>query len=296
MSTYRPFLLIFLLSSALGSCAVVKKVNDYSNSSLQSIRDYEKLDCSFTEAYISRLRQQEFGNYFAVTTLELDSTRPLRGDRTTLAQARKIDSSMAVIYRVLAGYFDGLAHLSADSVTNYTIDTLTDNLAGGGLIDTMAVSPATITAYGIIVRDITVAVVSEYRAKHLEAYIIRADTPIQILLDKFKTNLQVSLRNLLESQRQVYRDDIYPDMLSKAAPGFGKKQVIDEYEHQLAIIREKERLIDIYARSLEAIAAGHAYLVAHVHELKAKDVKAQLSKYSSTIKELYTSFMTIKKP
>ena len=292
----KPFLLIFLLSSALGGCVPVKKVNDYSSNSLKSIRDFEKLDCSFTEAYISRLRQQEFGNYFTVTTLELDSTRPLRGDRTTLAQARKIDSSMAVIYRVLAGYFDGLARFSAANVTNYTIDTVTDNLAGGGLIDTMAVSPATISAYGTIVRDITVAVASGYRARHLEAYILRADTPIHILLDKFKTNLQVSLRNLLESQRQIYRDDIYPDMLSKATPGFGKKQVIEDYDHQLGLLREKERLIDTYARGLDSIAAGHAYLAAHLHELKARDVKETLSKYSSTIKELYTSFNTIKKP
>lgn len=294
MTYSRSVLLILILAATLGGCTSLKKINDYANTSRSSLQNYEHLSCSFTQAFTDRLRQQEFGNYFSVTKLELDSTRPLRGSHITLTQARAIDSAMTVIYHVIAGYFDGLARLSADSLTAYSIDTVTNTLAGGALIDTTVISPAAIGAYGAIVRDITMAVTNEYRARHLATYLAEADTPIHILLDKFGRNLRYSLYSLLESQRQIYRDEIYPDMLSKAAAGFEKKQVIDDYQRQIDGINEKERLIDTYTQGLQKIAEGHRYLATHVHQMKEKDVKAALSGYASTIKDLYSNFIIIK--
>ena len=83
-------------------------------------------------------------------------------------------------------------------------------------------------------------------------------------------------------------------MLSKAAPGYEKKQVIDDYQRQIDGINEKERLIDTYTLGLEKIAEGHRYLATHVHEMKGKDVKVALAGYASTIKDLYSNFVIIK--
>ena len=287
-------LLTLILAASLSACTSLKKINDYANSSRSSLQNYEHLSCSFTQAFIDRLRQQQFRNYLTVTKLELDSTQPLRGSHITLTQARAIDSAMTVIYHVITGYFDGLARLSADSLTAYKIDTITNTLAGGKLMDTNVISAEAIGAYGAIVRDITMAVTNEYRARHLGMYLVRADTPIHILLDKFGRNLRYSLYSLLESQRQIYRDEIYPDMLDKATAGFEKKQVIDDYQRQIDGINTRERLIETYTRGLDSIAAGHHYLATHVHEMKGKEVRAALADYASTIKDLYSNFIIIK--
>ena len=40
---------------------------------------------------------------------------------------------LAKVYEALKWYFMGLAKLSADSIANYTVDTVTTSLAGGRL-------------------------------------------------------------------------------------------------------------------------------------------------------------------
>jgi hypothetical protein len=295
MHLSRVFGLTLILSACLSGCTLLKKVNDYSNSSLRSIQGYEKLKGGFTEAYIARLRQQQFKDYSNVTFLEVDSSKPLPGSHVTLAQVKSLDSSMTVIYYAIEGYFTGLARLSADSLTNYRIDTITNPLVCRNIIDTTAVSPATVSAYSTIAHYLAVALTNEYRAKHIKKYVAQADEPIRILIGKFSTNLKVSLYTLLETQRQAYRDEYYLDLLSKAAPGFGKKQVIEDYQQQIDGIRSKELMIDTYTRCLDSVAAGHAYLAAHLHELKAKDVKDAMAGYASVIKDMYFSFNTIKK-
>ncbi len=216
MTYYRSVLLTLILAASFCGCTSLKKINDYANSSRNGLQNYEHLDCSFTQAFTARLRQQQFGNYLTVTKLELDTTQPLRGGHITLTQARAIDSAMLVMYHVIAGYFDGLARLSADSLTAYTIDTVTNSLASGSLIDITVITPEAIGAYGAIVRDITMAVTNEYRAKQLEKYLLMADTPDPISSSTNSgRNLRYSLYSLLESQRH--------DLSRRDLPGYAKQ-------------------------------------------------------------------------
>jgi hypothetical protein len=293
-SLSRVILAMVIFLESFAGCTTLKRVNDYSGTSLESIQHYEQINYTFTAAYMDLCRQEYFGDYSHVSGLDADSTTPLKNLHITLAQAKDLDKAMGKIYSAIAGYFDGLAKLSADSLTVYSIDTVTNGLETGTLVDTSLVSATTISAYGSIAGELGMAVTTEYRIGKIKKYMNEANGPLQVLISKFNACLRGSMHILLESQRQTMRDDIYISLLSKASTGWERKNIIDQYQAAMSELVNRERLIDTYTNGLDSVASGHAMLVRNLDKLKSKEVKDAIAKYTSRIRDLFVHFNTIR--
>ena len=112
------YVLIFF-TAGLTSCVNLKHVNDFSSTSLNSLKKFEEINYSF--------KQNCFDNCQNIKIQNLN----LNSDECDCASNVKADSITLIIYSSLRGYLDGLTKLSKNDVTNYKMDAFTTALTEG---------------------------------------------------------------------------------------------------------------------------------------------------------------------
>jgi len=278
------------LGSGLGGCKTLKEVNDVSNAASANLQQFDQFNTSVTTIYVDDYHRGTYGDYSSSGVgLRTDTPQTTRFFPFTLAQAEKTDTLLRKIYVTLNGYFSGMAKLAADSLIDYTLDTVTDALAGGTLIDTAKISAGTITAIGSIAAKLGQFVSQEYRLRHIKEYITESDPLVQTLVKDLKNSL-TDMRFFLSTEKDRLKRDVYEPMEEAWVTSFERKHIVDEYFRVMAEMTNKQRRLDSYMLSLEIIAEAHYYLSGHVDELRSRAVRTKLTHYASVLKDQERDF------
>ena len=259
------------------SCANLKKVNDFSSSSLQSIKNFENIDYSFNQACNDAGKLERIRNaQFVLDTSKFDC-----------GSNRIADSITLVIYNSIKGYFDGLTNLSNNDLTNYKLDTLATAFIKANVSDSSASAYAKIS--NILFRTLT----NEYRKKKIQQYIGEANDAIKVLLNNLSFQLNQNLNGKLKIQEQKLTS-IYYDLFQKANSPYEKLVISREYDMKIASLKNKEEQITSFAIGLQKISDGHQKLYEDRNKLTEKKFKDLISGYSSSIQDINAKFNKIK--
>ena len=286
---------VFLFAAvSLSGCVTLKKVNDFSNAAAGSLQNFEKINTSATEIYVNSVRQRTYLDY-SDSTLKLSVDTPQRVEdfALTLEHARRVDALLAKEYQALNGYFTGLARLSADSIANYTIDTVTASLSGGSLLDTSKISAGTIGAIGTLTTKVGAFVTNEYRIHRIKEYIVEANMAAQQVIDDMKSRLG-TLHIFLEIEQLYLKDHVYQPLAKKSRSPWERKNVFDQYYRVISELQNEQQQLDNYTLCLDIIAKAHQFIKDHVDDLQSAKVKPVLSHYASLLKDGNSGFNKIK--
>lgn len=283
----------------LASCINLKKVNNYSSCSLQSIKNFECIDYSFTKACYDAGKLQRIRNAeFRLDTSKFDCSN-----------SQLADSITSLIYNAVRGYFEGLTKLSNNELTDYHTDTLATALIKAKISDNTA------RAYSKVSSILLHALTDEYRKKKIQQYIGEANEAIKVLLEQLDFQLSQNLVGTLKTQEvkinNIYygffletnqRDTIFRSsnnlitdtLYLKSKKSFERFLIVKEYDAALAELKNKENQILCFTTGLRKIADGHQELYNNRNGLTVKRFKELISVYASNIKDKINEFTILK--
>ncbi len=298
----NPLLLPVLFGLSIvtfASCINLKKVNNYSSCSLQSIKNFEYLDYSFTKAcYESGKLQRIHDADFRFDTSKFDCSANQLADSITI-----------FIYNTVRGYFEGLTKLSNNELTEYHAENLETALIKAKISDN------TSHAYSKISTVLLHALTDEYRKKKIRQYIREANEAIKVLLEQLDFQLSQNLVGTLKTQEvkinNIYygfflettqRDTIFhasndpttDTLYLKSKKSFERFLIVKEYDAALAELKNKENQILCFTKGLRKIADGHQELYNNRNGLTGKRLKELISVYASDIKDKINEFTILK--
>lgn len=169
------------MTAGLSSGVNLKSINDFSSSSSKGIKNFEDINYSFKQHCIDRCQ------FEAIHKFEIK-----RDTECNCYDYKKADSITLVIYNSIKGYFDGLANLSNNDLTDYNFDALNKSLTEGEFGD-IKIEKTQVDAYSTISKILLKATTDIYSKNKIKKYVDEANAPIQILLAKFQFILQINL-------------------------------------------------------------------------------------------------------
>lgn len=289
----KILVILFLAVAGFTACKTLKEVNEVSAAASTDLQEFDHLNTSVTETYVNIYREHTYGDYTDNEIgLRTDTPRTTSFFKLSLVQAKRSDTLLRKVYSTLNGYFAGMAKLAADSLIEYTLDTVTDALTGGTIIDTNKISTGTISAIGLITGKVGEFFTSRWRLHHIEAYIVESDTSVQRLVKDLKISM-ADLRIFLATEKQFLKREVYEPMEKRSESSFERKTIVDEYFRVMASLSNKQQRLDSYMLSLDTIAAANSYLCRHVDELRSKPVRKELTHYASVLKDQHSEFGSI---
>uniref|UniRef100_UPI0040475111 hypothetical protein n=1 Tax=Roseivirga sp. TaxID=1964215 RepID=UPI0040475111 len=182
-------LALILLTVGLSSCVNLKHVNDFSSSSLKSIKKFEEINYTFKQNCLDNCQDKKI-NDLSLSTKDCDCKLNEKADSVTL-----------LIYNSVQGYLDGLTNLSNNDLTSYKMDTLTKALTEGDF-GSIKIEKEQVEAYSKISKILLKAFTDEYRKKKIKEYVKDANQPIKVLITFLDFNLSANLVGKLNVQKQ----------------------------------------------------------------------------------------------
>lgn len=292
MPINKPFLTVLLLLAGLGfaGCKPLQAVNELSSAASANLQDFDAFNTSLTDIYLDDCRILDYKDYGdSSVKLKIDTLTSSVLFPFSFSVAKQKDTLLRRIYTALHGYFAALAKLSADSLVDYSLDTVSASLSSGAIIDTTNISPGTIGAIGAIAAKLGEFISNSYRLRHIKQYVVESDPFVQRLIRDMKSSL-VDVRNFLSLEQHYLKDHVYDSLVKYSRSRFERKQALDEYFRVTADIDNREQRLDSYQLSLDVIAAGHAYILLHVDDLRSKEVKKKLTGFASALKDHQSEF------
>lgn len=280
MKLISPLKILLLL--CLAGCVNLKQINDYSSTSSAGIKKFENIGYSFKQHCIDAC------HFEAIKKFEIK-----RDNECDCNLYKQADSVTQTIYNAIKGYFDGLTCLSNNELTTYNLDPLKKSLKAGSF-GNISIDTSDVNAYSKISKILLKATTDLYRKKKIKKYVASANVPLQVLLTKFQFILQTNLEGELNWKKdELYR--YYKKMRESATlSDLEKGQAVTEYYRQLSEINNRQKQIDIFSKSINVIAEGHQKLYDNRNKISAKDLKDEITKYSSNIKDIISEFNKIK--
>ena len=274
------FLLLFTTA-----CVDLKEVNNYSSNSLTGIKKFEDIDYSFKQHCIASCQFEAIRNF------------QIKRDTIGECNCRDFDTADSVtllIYNSIRGYFNGLRDLSDNDLTTYQFDAVKRALTAGSF-GHITIDSNDVNAYGNISKILLRATTDLYRKKKLTEYIEKANSPLQVLLQKLQFILQTNLKGELNFKKEKLYSYYKEMVLGGSLSDYEKSKATIEYYGQLSEIRQKQKEIDAFAKGLRSIAAGHQELYDNRHKLNEKEIKELIKGYSSNIQDINSEFNKLKK-
>ena len=179
---------LILLTVGLSSCVNLKHVNDFSSSSLKSIKKYEEINYSFKQNCLDNCQDKKI-NDLSLSAKDCDCKLNEKADSVTL-----------LIYNSVRGYLDGLTNLSNNELTSYKMDALTKVLTEGDF-GSIKIEKEQVEAYSKISKILLKAFTDEYRKRKIKEYVLSANEPIKVLITFLDFNLSSNLIGNLRVQK-----------------------------------------------------------------------------------------------
>lgn len=270
----------FFLVLLIG-CVNLKKVNDYSSNSVQSLKNFEEIGYTFSKACKNRC--------------EIDKLKKeILFEKKCDCDANKdADSITLVLYNTIRGYFDGLSKLSNNDLTNYKFDALTKALTEGKFGE-VTINKDHVDSYTKISKILLRAFTDSYRKRKISTYIGQANEPIQTLITTLAFNLEENLSKKLDIEKERYTSYYFDLSRDANASAYEKKKVIEEYSNVSSVIESKKKQILTFGKGLRGIREGHQKLYENRNSLKAKEIKELLTQYSSDLQDVINEFNKLK--
>jgi len=275
-------LVLILFALGISSCVNLKHVNEFSASSLGSLSKFEEIDYSFKQNCLDNCQDKKINNMIVSQT------------DCNCANDEKADSVTLVIYQALKGYFSGLTRLSDNELTNYKLDTLNSALINNSF-GSVKLDKTQIEAYSNISKILIHAFTDGYRKQKIKEYITKANDPVKVLIHYLELNLSFNLVGKLDVQKRRIASYYFDLTKDSTIAIIDKRKAVQEYYLQLNKIQVRQNELRTYSKALDKIAQGHQVLVDNIDKLSAKDIREQLTQYSSDIQNVVSEFNKIKK-
>lgn len=261
----------------LVSCANLKEVHRYATTAGESIRNFRDIHYSFTTSCHERC-----------VTEQLEARRLSRTDCDCQLE-RQADSILHLLYSAINSYFDGLAGLSADNLTNYSFNPVAKSLSAGSF-GGVQITPEQAQSYARIAGVLSGAITGGYRKKKLSVYIGEANEAVKTLLQALRFNMERNLAGRLETRKSRLRS-FYFDLANDATTSaYERKNIIEEYGRLMAGIEERKQQLQTFSQALEVIAESHQKLSDNRTKLSLPQLKEMLQLYASNIRVLVNEF------
>jgi hypothetical protein len=273
-------LLVILIIIGTHGCANLKQVNDFSSSAVISLGNYDKIEYGFKQSCLDKCRENKI-NDLKLNLSECDC-----------AKDKKADSVTFIIYSAIKGYFAGLTNLSSDELVNYKFDDLSKSLEADEL-GSIKLNDKEAAAFSKISSILFRAFTDEYRKSKIKEYIREANEPIKNLLYYLDFNLSSNLMGKLEIQKQRIEMTYFDLTKDASLSTYEKRQVVREYFNTVESIGKTQEKIAAYSKGLKKIAEGHQKLYDNLSDLSVDELKNQLIRYGSDIKDIVSEFNKI---
>ena len=277
----EPLLLKFtgiLLLLLTAGCVNLEAVSDFSVTSVESLSNYDNLDYGFKQ------HCEERCEFSAIQQAQIQ--RALNCDCAAYAKA---DSVSIKIYNSILGYFAGLGDIAGLDVSEYNLDAVNKPLQEG-TFGKVIIQPEQADAYSSISNLLFRASTDVYKRKKIKEYIEEANAPLQLLLEKFRFILGRNLKEELDFKKErLYA--FYTELkLNDALSEYERIESVSSYYDQLLNVDRQQEKLQIYAASLEEIAAAHQELYEKRNALTADIVRQEMSGYGSALRDMGTAF------
>ncbi|MPR35931.1 hypothetical protein [Salmonirosea aquatica] len=285
ISLLKTIILLIFFGVSISSCVNLKAVNDYSTSSLSSIKKYEDLHYSFTIHCIERC------NFELVRKFEIKRDNEATCD---CEDFKKADQATSLIYQGIVGYFDGLSKLSNKDLTTYNLDGLKKSLNEGTFGD-IKIEKEQVDSYSKIANILLRATTDAYRNKKIKSYIGDANEPIHKLLTSFQFIINDNLKKELDFKKEKLFSYYQELKKGKTLTDFENGKATTEYYHQLSDINTKQKQMEIFAKGLSKISEGHQKLYENRDKMTAEEIKQLIMTFSIDIKGMVSEFNKLNK-
>jgi hypothetical protein len=275
-------LALILLTVGLSSCVNLKHVNDFSSSSLKSIKKFEEINYTFKQNCLDNCQDKKI-NDLSLSAKDCDCKLNEKADSVTL-----------LIYNSVQGYLDGLTNLSNNDLTSYKMDALTKALTEGDF-GSIKIEKEQVEAYSKISKILLKAFTDEYRKKKIKEYVKDANQPIKVLITFLDFNLSANLVGKLNVQKQRIESYYFDLTKDPTLSTIEKRKAVEEYYIQLGKIEAKQKELVTYSKALKKITEGHQKLVDNIETLSKDEIKELLTQYSSDIQDIISEFNKLKK-
>ncbi|SFT48612.1 hypothetical protein SAMN04489724_0955 [Algoriphagus locisalis] len=274
-----PPLVLVTFTLFLFSCVNLKSVGEFSVTSTESLKNFEKIDYSFLQHCLDRCTDEAIRKY------EIK-----RAQECSCELYQEADSVTQVIYNTIEGYFEGLGHLSQNELTTYSSDAVVNALTAEEF-GPVQIDSRFATAFSSLSNTLLRATTDSYRRKKTAQYIEEANESMQVLLEKFEVIISTNLKGELRFKRErLYAYYMDMKMNQTVLSEYEKGQAATDYYQALEAIQRKELELEVFGESLAEIAKGHQVLYDNRNKLSVKNLQELLQEYSSHVKELVSEF------
>ena len=275
-SLLKVVFLLPTLAILLGSCVNLKHVADFSKTSIEGIEGYEKLATGFSTICRQDCQQEN------IRQLNIHNTD------CDCAPNQKADSITQMMYNATRDYFYGLSDLSQNDLTHYRTDDFSEALSTGDF-GPLKLNETEVKAYSNISSLLLLAFTDGFRRKKIKEYVAEAHEPLLKLLHFLELNLTGNLRGKLEVQKSGLKN-FYFDLINDTKNSdYERVKFAEDYFRRISEITERQKELDLYAKILKKIAAGHTTLYNNLSSMTDNDVRKELAGYGGQLKTTISS-------
>jgi len=265
---------------ALSSCVNLKHVNEFSSTSLESIKYFEEFNYSFNQSCIDDCIRNNINN------LELDAKK------CDCKLEEVADSLTLKIYGSIYGYFDGLSKLSDNELTSYKTEDLETALTEGDF-GSITIDEKHVESYSKISKIFTRAITDTYRKNKIKEYVKDANEPVKELISFLNFNISSNLNGKLDVKKGRVKSDYFDLIKNNSLSTIEKRNSVREYYSKIAEIESLQKKFNIFSKSLLKISDGHQKLYDDIDKLTVTEVRQALFQYASEIKSIISEFKKI---
>ena len=276
---------LFLVIQLLSGCIHLKNVQDYTNTSITTLSQFEQLSYTFKKHCTDKCLMQSVGRNAIARDVDCNCDAYAKADSLTMT-----------LYNSLRAYFSALGALANDEVTSYNFDplnkALTENLAsaGGKMVE---VTPEQVSSYSKIASLLLKATTEGYRKKKLKDFVNEGNAPVKILLAGFQQILQNNLRGELNFKKERLYTFYNEIVLDESSSIYERRKATLEYYAQTDEVSNKKQQIEALVSSLKKVAEGHDALTKA--SVSPKELTGLITPISNDMKALIAEFNKLKK-
>lgn len=268
---------LLALFIVVAGCTSLKKVSEFSNSSIDGIQKYEEISTSFSKICLENCEHQKI------------EALKIHGTDCDCSNDVKADSITRLIYLTIQNYFYSLRDISNNEITSYHTDELGQALTSGNF-GTVQLKEKDVEAFSGISTLIFNAFADGYRSKKVKGYVRTGDAHLQILLHFLNTNLAGNLQGKLEVQKSTLKNYYFDHVADKTLSVYERTKFAEDYFKRIAGINEKQKELEAYSEILRTISTAHTSLNANIDNLEADEIGRLLENYGNVLYKASTPF------
>lgn len=276
----RQFGFAFLTLITVSSCANLNHVNEFSSTSLESVKSFEDLNYSFEQNCTDKCISENI-NQLKINSAECDCKLDKVADSITLK-----------IYGSISGYFDGLTKLSNNDLTTYKTEDLETALTEGDF-GSITIEASHVESYSKVSEILIRAFTDTYRKSKIKEYVKDANEPIKQLIAFLDFNISANLNGKLEVKKDRIKLEYFDLINDNSLSEIEKRTFLSQYYSEKNEIENQQQKIKTYSNSLIKISNGHQTLYDNIDELSAIEIKEALFQCASEIQLILSEFKKI---